>query len=306
MPVIGTVGPARRRTRIADAARHAAAVDQAAGVARRSSYSWYLWHWPLIVFARTVFAGSRHALFVAAAVSLVPAMLSFRFVEEPIRRARVWPSTKAGVGIAAISVTTPLVYAMAFTTAVDRGWGDAKIARIREAAAPSHIDASTSCAALAPLGDPSRPLCVWKAASARGTVLLIGDSNAGHFSEPFIAAAHSLNYEAKLAMFGGCPFVRRPTYQSESCREFVEGSLSAIARRRAAYAAIVISNGTMRYLNRPSASVFVADALPQAPLTRPAEVANWVAILTRALETIGSRSPIVVVGAVPQFNDLPQ
>jgi peptidoglycan/LPS O-acetylase OafA/YrhL len=303
MPVIGTVGlligglgsPVPLVTRLLSTPPLVWIGDR--------SYGWYLWHWPLIVFARSSFAGQPHAPLVAAVVALVPSMLSFRFVEEPIRRGHTWPSAKAGLGIAAISVALPLACALAFTTAIDRAWGSAEIARIRDAAAPDHLDITAGCASPAPLGDPGRAPCVWPVAASRGTLLLIGDSNAGHFSEPFIAAAHSLGYDAQLATMGACPFVRRPTYHSASCRGFVEDSLAAIARREPAYAGIVIAN-SMGYVNGALAPRFVADAAPGAPITRPAEIAGWVASLKRAIENIAPRSPIVVVGAVPHFGPL--
>jgi peptidoglycan/LPS O-acetylase OafA/YrhL len=51
------------------------------------SYSVYLWHWPLIVFAR--YAGMRESLPAAAllgAISLVAGALSWRFIEQPFRK----------------------------------------------------------------------------------------------------------------------------------------------------------------------------------------------------------------------------
>ena len=202
---------------------------------------------------------------------------------------------------------TPLACAMGFTAAVDRSWGDSEIAHIRQTPRdPNHIDITTTCASMAPLGDPARARCVWETAPSRGTLLLIGDSHAGHFSEPFIAAAHALHYDAQLATAGGCPFLRRPTYESQACRDFVEGSLAAIVGREPAYDGIVISNATTGYLDGSLAPGFVADASPGAPVTRRAEIAGWVASLSRAIETIGHRSPIIVVGAVPQFYQVPQ
>jgi peptidoglycan/LPS O-acetylase OafA/YrhL len=48
-----------------------------------SSYSFYLWHWPLIVFASIIWPDSLVATFTAAVLSLVLALGSHRFVEVP-------------------------------------------------------------------------------------------------------------------------------------------------------------------------------------------------------------------------------
>jgi peptidoglycan/LPS O-acetylase OafA/YrhL len=270
------------------------------------SYSWYLWHWPLIVFARAYFAGVPSAPMIAGILSVVPATLSFRFVEEPIHRRRVWPSRTATVAIAAVSILAPVVCALAFTSAVEHAWGNAEIAHIRSSAVPNHIDITASCASFTPLGDPTRPPCVWATPASRGTFLLVGDSHAGHFSEPFIAAANALHYDAQVATAGGCPFLHRPAYPTDACRQFVEGTLAAVVGRAPAFAGIVISNATTGYLDGSLAAGFAPDGAPGAPLTRTAEIAGWVASLTRTIEAVGHRSAVIVVGAVPQFYQVPQ
>ncbi len=50
------------------------------------SYSLYLWHWPLIVFAIVLWPDNRLAPVLAALVSCVPALMSFRWLEQPVRR----------------------------------------------------------------------------------------------------------------------------------------------------------------------------------------------------------------------------
>ncbi len=51
------------------------------------SYGWYLWHWPFIVFAHALRpAGSWFWLSLAAMLSLLPTILSYRYLEDPIRR----------------------------------------------------------------------------------------------------------------------------------------------------------------------------------------------------------------------------
>jgi hypothetical protein len=51
------------------------------------SYSWYLWHWPMLSFARIVLAErvSESVGVSIALVSLIFAVLSYRFIEQPFR-----------------------------------------------------------------------------------------------------------------------------------------------------------------------------------------------------------------------------
>ncbi len=55
------------------------------------SYSWYLWHWPLVTFPRVMNLGARDLVadvFFGGLLSLVLAALTYRYVERPTRRAR--------------------------------------------------------------------------------------------------------------------------------------------------------------------------------------------------------------------------
>ncbi|GAB3936058.1 hypothetical protein GCM10027614_11950 [Micromonospora vulcania] len=53
------------------------------------SYSLYLWHWPVLIAAQAYFGdlGVGAALAVVAA-SVIPAVLTYHFVENPVRRSR--------------------------------------------------------------------------------------------------------------------------------------------------------------------------------------------------------------------------
>jgi peptidoglycan/LPS O-acetylase OafA/YrhL len=55
------------------------------------SYSWYLWHWPLIAYLRVVAVTSPPAqlLVVAAFVALGLAVLTWRFIEQPFRQGKL-------------------------------------------------------------------------------------------------------------------------------------------------------------------------------------------------------------------------
>lgn len=66
------------------------------------SYSIYLWHWPLIVFAVALWPDSPHARLVAAAISFVPAVCSYLYVERPIRSLRLSSPARIAVLVGAV------------------------------------------------------------------------------------------------------------------------------------------------------------------------------------------------------------
>jgi len=65
------------------------------------SYSWYLWHWPLLSFARIA---CRQGIHVGTASLLVLASLSiaaatFKFLEQPLRRSPTDSDFQSGTSI---------------------------------------------------------------------------------------------------------------------------------------------------------------------------------------------------------------
>ena len=87
-----------------------------------ASYSWYLWHWPLIVFTALLFPQRPALLVGAAAISLLPALASYRWVEQPLRGYRPGSRPRAG----ALIVTTlavPLAACLALLVGANAGWG---------------------------------------------------------------------------------------------------------------------------------------------------------------------------------------
>jgi peptidoglycan/LPS O-acetylase OafA/YrhL len=87
-----------------------------------ASYSWYLWHWPVIVFAALLFPRQPEVLIAAALLSLVPAILSYRFLEQPIRRLR--PKTRPRtVAVIVTTVGIPLAVCAGLMMGANSGWG---------------------------------------------------------------------------------------------------------------------------------------------------------------------------------------
>ena len=84
------------------------------------SYSLYLWHWPLLVVGTYLLGGelrARYGLLIVA-FAVLPAWLSYRFIENPFRdwgwvKQSVRRSLLAGAGLmAATAVCADVVYAV--------------------------------------------------------------------------------------------------------------------------------------------------------------------------------------------------
>jgi len=202
------------------------------------SYSLYLWHWPFIVFARALAPTATWVAPTAAVVSVLPAWASYRWVENPVRlNPRI--VGKRALALTLACVTTPVIASLALIllapTAQASGFA-------------SHLDELTRCDSPAPFGDPSRARCTWTVAHSLGQVVLIGDSNAGQFSEPVVAAARRAGYTASIATMGGCPFNQHATSPpvKSACRRFEQDSLPALIRARPSL--VIVAARTDKYV----------------------------------------------------------
>lgn len=100
------------------------------------SYSWYLWHWPLIVIVGTVLPLASWVPLVVGALSLLPAVASYRWVEEPFR-ARAPRRRRALASAGAAIVAVPVMLAGVTWVAAERFWTPAFLdGRIAAAFAP--------------------------------------------------------------------------------------------------------------------------------------------------------------------------
>jgi peptidoglycan/LPS O-acetylase OafA/YrhL len=264
------------------------------------SYSWYLWHWPLIVFGHALWPGLQHVGLFAAGLSLIPAWISYRHVENPIRF-RAGLAKYRVLALAVICITIPIIASLSEikieTALASRGavksWRDSQIAH------PS-CDRTISNVAASP--------CFWVAPRARGTIVLVGDSNAWHFTEPFLQAARKAHLTAAVADSGGCPFadvlVVGPVYGERPCRESYTTNMNGILALHPAL--VVIANRTDLYINE------TAEGLGQAPdgaiafgkREKTQVLTHGLAQTLRRLTDAGI--PVVVVHPVPAVPTPPQ
>ncbi|HET7130114.1 MAG TPA: acyltransferase family protein [Gaiellaceae bacterium] len=198
------------------------------------SYSLYLWHWPLIVFAHALFPVSGWAVPVTAVFSVAPAVASYRLIENPIRRGHF--RGRRVVAIAAACVVLPAGAALATLPASLLATGPYKLA--------GHEDTARGCDSALPFGSPERERCAFTVARPKGTVVLIGDSNAGHFTEPVVRAGNSLGFDVDVVTMSSCPFVlvqlSANHTDGSSCERHNSRSLTALNHARPSL--VIVSN----------------------------------------------------------------
>lgn len=173
------------------------------------SYSIYLWHWPVIVFALILWPGPATAV-IAAVISLVPALISYRYLENPIRRLKLTPRRVAAGGV----TISALVVAMGILLST---FGPRSMPGIQDLDRQRQIPIASvvaDCFILEPFDQALMEDCWFRTPDADGWVLLAGDSHAAHLSDGVIAAAHERGLDVFSVTGGECPFQTVPVGES--------------------------------------------------------------------------------------------
>jgi len=261
------------------------------------SYSWYLWHWPLIVYAKAIWPTSGLAAPAAAVGSLLPAWLSYRYVENPIRYRL--PLTRRNIGsLAAICVVVPVAASAGLVMFSNSIAGRPWIARWK-ASQINHLDVTRECDGAIPGRVPIRR-CMWRVPHARGTIILTGDSNAGQFSEPVVGAANEAGFNAELITHSGCPYADvvavLPGIPPGNCRAWIVATIKAVIAQHPRL--VIAANRTDYFFSS------FELAPPGGALTpdRSTKVHIWTSGLHRALSrTNAAGVPVLLVQPVPML-----
>ena len=191
-----------------------------------TSYSLYLWHWPVIVFAAALWPETAWVLVVAAVVSIAPAVLSYRYVEQPIRLSRGHPAI-----LVAATLIPPLALAGGLWWASANGMWSPRVQAYKEVVQSEGIAVQRGCDLGIPAGQTA-PDCTWNANAPGTPLILLGDSNAAHFGEALIATSDELDRPLTIATYTGCPFIDVRFTQSafnqedrRTCRAYVAKTL---------------------------------------------------------------------------------
>ncbi|MBK5288257.1 MAG: acyltransferase [Acidimicrobiia bacterium] len=264
------------------------------------SYSWYLWHWPLIVFAAALWPGDEGAKAVAALVSIVPAAGSYRWVERPIHLDPAWKGRRA-LGLATACIAIPVVACLV----LDRAPLPHPSGSTRALLQTTHLhaDRTRGCNRGLPVAEqPAR--CSWTVPDPQGRVVLLGDSNAGQFTEPLARASNRLGSDFTVTTLPSCPFIdtviRGGPQDSERCRQYVERTTRGLVANPPSL--ITLGASTSSYL-RPGSPVTLTDPTTGTVASTDSDKRDaWAAALHRTLVKFErSGIPTLVVHAIPQW-----
>lgn len=205
------------------------------------SYSWYLWHWPFLVFTRAVVGTPSDegglitpawAVLLAVLASLAVAWITHRLVEDPVRHSRslatavnatlvlglVLTLIPVGTAWAARSTTESRASAVSANgvpidggaTAVRQGsalpLGNAAPIPLTLSPADAASDDGGTEACLQALDSPPEPSsCRWGDPNGTHTLVLLGDSHAANWAPALDAAARKHHWKVIFLARSACP-----------------------------------------------------------------------------------------------------
>ena len=173
------------------------------------SYSWYLWHWPAIVLLPVVFPWVPGIVPIAAFVSLVPAVLSYRFLEQRFRLRRGAPARFTAPRLAAASVAMPCVVLAVALFGMSQQWGLEQHPELEAASVSQKAKCFESWTSV--------EQCTFGDDNGGGTIMLVGDSHADTISDAVIEAASTEGYEVVIQTYLACPFLTVPLEFEPGC-----------------------------------------------------------------------------------------
>ncbi|MEV4638559.1 acyltransferase family protein [Actinoplanes sp. NPDC049548] len=223
----------------------------------RLSYSWYLWHWPALMLAPHAIGRplATWENIVVALGALVLAALTFALVENPVRhlralRDRPWRGIGVGAGISVLAAV--LCVAITFTAThlggtttyraavLDPATFDSKdlsrqiAASVAAPAVPVNLTPKLTRASKdkpryytegcnGAFDDPEvKKPCTYGDPSSDTTVVLFGDSHAGHWFPAFDAVAQQQRWKLVIVSKSACTAADSLIFLPQLKREFTE------------------------------------------------------------------------------------
>ncbi|MDT7855240.1 acyltransferase family protein [Rubrivirga sp. S365] len=219
----------------------------------RLSYSWYLWHWPVLVFGAALgLAETLPARLALVALSLGLAEASYRLVEDPVRhhpalagRVRAGRSLALAVALTALGVGLSAAWWQAAEAWAQRpdqvrfteAWADLAAVYGDECHADFYATAAEGCS--------------YGVVDADTTVVLFGDSHAAQWFPAIERVAMARGWRLVSLTKSACPAVDVETFNPglgriyDECTMWREAAFEEISRLRPY---LVVASSSSAYL----------------------------------------------------------
>lgn len=264
------------------------------------SYSIYLWHWPLIVFATILWPHSPWAAPLAAAVSFLPAIASYYWVETPLRT-RATPRVRDLLLFVLSVVAPPIVLSVTLWQASEHAFWQPDVKAFQSAV----FAQPNGCSRFAPLSADNADECTWNEEGGERPVYLLGDSNAGHFVDAVTEAGRRLDRPVVVTTTNACPFLDvsldrldKAADWDGACRDFVQGTLKYLTSD-AERGTVIVSNVDTYWDEGGYAIGATPDAISVEPANKLIALHDG---LTRTVETLHHAGhEVLLVQTIPRW-----
>lgn len=189
----------------------------------RVSYSWYLWHWPVLILGATVtFAGRSVHPALLVPISLLLAFVSYRWVESPLRRSKWIGARPLASVLGAVVVMLVAVLSGARWQAAAASWAllptQQEYAAVR--ADLPRLYAVPGCDEW--YRSSQLRICGFGAVDGQRTVLLLGDSVAMQWFPAVIKAYGERGWRVLVITKSACPMVDEAYFYQRIGRRYIE------------------------------------------------------------------------------------
>ncbi|HQR33341.1 MAG TPA: acyltransferase family protein [Blastocatellia bacterium] len=278
------------------------------------SYSLYLWHWPLIVFAELyrVRDITTSEAWVIIAVSVLLAIASWKFVEQPFRTRRIAASRRTLFLLA--GATMLLTVALALPLHFTEGLPSRMSSEAQKLAKASGdcYRRREQCDTLMPEDVQTAKLCRLGATSSTAAdFVLWGDSHGEFVLDAVSKAAANTNRTGLQITSEGCPpllGVSRPDREYRHCPAFTNAAMTVIAEPQIRRVILVArwslwSEGS-RYRYENGNSIILRDAQTSDGRQNRDIVRDSLTRTLDALKALGKE--VTIVAPIPEIGwDVP-
>lgn len=216
------------------------------------SYSWYLWHWPFLVFTAALIPGaSTLARALAAAAALVIAHFTHQHFENPIRRNDyLVKHAPLSLVMGATSAAVCLVAALIALRLANHLGEDPVLKALGDTRADFAAMSRRNCVSVD--GSAEVKLCTFGSAASPTNIVLFGDSHAAQWFDALNEMAVREHWRLTTVVKLGCAAVDvNPAVGLDSDPECITWRGEAIRRIISLRPSLVILGSATNKLGRP-------------------------------------------------------